>query len=288
MNPQQYADYLWLRQANSGNIPTHPQYGNGSVPVLPNYLTPAGASTVDETTYNLVAGANNNPIKFSNKAGTDWVDAIFEENYLTNINLSAAKSTANSNVYTSAAFSSNNGILRYTSFDRYSLRANSEFKVNDWLSLGENLAIVYSERKGAHGSQEEGGPINMAHRIQTIIPIRDIQGNFAGTAGEGLGNASNPFAALYRNRNDIARMLRGVGNLYASIHFSDTVDYKTSVGIDYSTTTSSDLSPTALEDQEQQTTNRFNEWNGIFTELTFSNTLVYNGSFGDHRITPFN
>jgi len=287
ITPQQYADYLWLQQTNAGNdSPSHLQYGTGSSPVLPNYLTPAGSSTADLSTYALVPGPDNNPIKLANKQGTDWIDEIFAPNFLNTINISAGKSTEDSNFYISSNLSSNRGILRYTSFDRYSLRANSDFKVGDRFTFGESLTVAYSERKGSAGNQEEGGPINQAHRIQPIVPVRDVEGNFAGTAGGGLGNGSNPVAALYRDRNDIARTIRALGNFYGIVHFSDDLNFKSSFGFDYSSTSSSDLIPQRLEDQEQQTTNRFTEWNGVFSETTFSNTLNYSTSFGDHTIKP--
>ena len=288
ITPQQYADYLWLLQTNAGDgsISPNVQYGSGNSPVLPNYLTPSGASTADLTNYALIAGANNNPIKLANKEGTDWVGEIFAPNFLNTVNLSAGKTSEDSSFFISSGYSSNNGILRHTSFDRYSLRANSSFNVGDRLTFGESLTVAYSERKGSAGNQEEGGPINQAHRIQPIIPVYDVEGNFAGTAGGTLGNGSNPLAALYRNRNDIARTIRGVGNVYGIVHFTDQLDFKSSIGIDYSSTSSSDLNPVRLEDQEQQTTNRFTEWNGVYSETTFSNTLNYNGSFGDHSIKP--
>ena len=285
ISPQQYADYLWLRQRNANNTPQHPQYGDGSNPVLPNYLTPTGAQTADESTYLLVAGPNNNPIKKANKAGTDWMDAIFAPDFLTNINVSASKNSEKGSFFISSGISSNNGILKHTSYDRYSLRGNSQFRINEYLTFGESLTVAYSERRGNNGNQAEGGPIMTAHRIMPIIPIYDIKGNFAGTAGAGLGNASNPLASLYRSRNNVAKSIKGLGSVFAEISFLEDFKFKTQFGFDYTSVTTFELTPQRLEDQEQQTVNRFRRENGTYSEITFSNTLHHYLDLDKHRLT---
>src|SRR5690606_9451745 len=60
LSPQETAEATWIASRNSGGSnlgsngnPTHPQYGNGATPVLPNYILPAGASSVDESLYTI-------------------------------------------------------------------------------------------------------------------------------------------------------------------------------------------------------------------------------------------
>ena len=284
LTPQQYAEYLWTKDLNGGTSPNSVQYGSGATPVLPVYLTPAGVSAVDESTYALIPGGDNNPIKKANHEGTDWLNEIFTPAPLINFNLSSSKNTENSNSYISAGYSSNQGILTHTSFERYSVRANTEFRVNDFLTFGESITLAYTEQKGAGGSQNEGGPIMMAHRIQNIIPVYDIRGNFAGTAGGALGNASNPLASLTRGMNNVGRDLRGIGSVFANIHFLEYLDFKSTIAADYSNANSSSLTPLRLEDQEQQTTNRFSEANFLNREFTFTNTLVFNKDIDVHTL----
>src|SRR5690606_36140043 len=72
-NPQQIAEIIWARQINDGVAPSHPQYGSGPTPVLPNYLTPAGSDTPGSAPYD----AETNRIQRANKNGTDWFDEYF-------------------------------------------------------------------------------------------------------------------------------------------------------------------------------------------------------------------
>ncbi|HTE07552.1 MAG TPA: TonB-dependent receptor plug domain-containing protein, partial [Flavitalea sp.] len=44
LNTQQYANSLWQSQRNSGiTNPTHPQFGTGADPVIPDYINPVGS-----------------------------------------------------------------------------------------------------------------------------------------------------------------------------------------------------------------------------------------------------
>lgn len=158
LTPQQYAEWIWTRTKNAGNTPNHPLYGSGASPVLPKYLTGSGgADSVDLTTYALVAGGDNYPIRLANHGGTDWMNEIFRTGIMNNADLSVSQSTDKSSFYISTSYSSNEGILKYTSFDRYSIRANSEFKVSDKLTIGESVMTGFGERRGQSGTHQEGG-----------------------------------------------------------------------------------------------------------------------------------
>jgi len=89
-------------------------------------------------------------------------------------------------------YSTEEGIIKYTSFDRYSIRSNADSKVNSWLKVGESLGITYSIGKGNNSDNNEGSAISEAYRMQPIIPVYDIMGNFAGTKATGTGDGENP------------------------------------------------------------------------------------------------
>ena len=59
LNAQQHGEMIWQSKLNDGQTPSHPQYGNGSSPVVPTSLQGIDISTT------------------VNPNGTDWLDAIF-------------------------------------------------------------------------------------------------------------------------------------------------------------------------------------------------------------------
>ncbi len=88
--PQENADLIWLSLRNAGQLtngnPSHPLYGNGPTPILPDYLFAGphqdtlfeGSPYVQDSLYNLYPdnGGIYQIVKF-NKTGTDWYNEMF-------------------------------------------------------------------------------------------------------------------------------------------------------------------------------------------------------------------
>ena len=111
------------------------------------------------------------------------------------------------------------GIMIYTNFKRYSLRANTEFNINKRVRVGENFQIGYGERVNQpNGNSQESNPTSFAFRIQPIVPVYDVSGKvFGGTRGTDLDNSRNPVADLWRNKDNVQKEVRLFGNAYAEV-----------------------------------------------------------------------
>ena len=77
-NPTDAANAIFQEYTNDGLQPLTKQYGSGTTPVVPDYITPTagknGDPLTDPSTYQLYS----NQITKANKAGTDWFHAIFK------------------------------------------------------------------------------------------------------------------------------------------------------------------------------------------------------------------
>jgi TonB-dependent starch-binding outer membrane protein SusC len=294
-DPQQFGNLLWAqlrnaKQLTNGN-PSHPQYGNGATPVVPDYIL-AGNS------YGLAANDPRvNPNRYSysrdgfyqivpaNKAGTDWYDEILAPAPIREYNLGASGGTDKGRYALSLNYFSQEGVLRYTSFDRYSLRTNTEFTIKDKIRVGENLEVSYSKTLGSFSNNTDGNPIGNAYRIPSIIPVYDIAGNFAATRGQGLGPATNPLAQLVRAKNDQTGTLRAFGNAYAEVDLFKDLTAKTSIGVDFITSDQVDYGLLDLEEAEVEPSNSLLNANANDMTWTWSNTLNYKHTFNDrHQI----
>lgn len=113
LNTQEYGEALWLQSANAGIVygdPKfgHPQYGNGPKPVIPNYILPAGASSVDESLYNYPK------VTFykANKEGTDWYDEIYQNGLMQEYDLSLTGGGKGSTYAFSANYYNEEGFIK--------------------------------------------------------------------------------------------------------------------------------------------------------------------------------
>lgn len=295
--PQARADLEWLAFRNSGVEPSDPQYGSGEEPVLPDYILPAGASEGDPGTdpesYFVIPDYTDasqlqsfNQIVRANKDGTNWFDAIMQPAAMTKSDLTVSGGGEQGSFLLSAGYTNQEGNLRRTFLERYNLRANTSFNVNEHITIGENLAYSVSENKLAD-ELVEGGAIGMAMRMRPIVPVRDVGGNFAGSAGSGLGNPANPVAMRYRTRNNESQGKRLFGNTYMEVSFLEDFRFKTLFGGSVTSGFSTNFTFPTYENAENTTTNSYGEsaWNNY--DWTWTNTLNYQHTFGQNHEVSF-
>jgi TonB-linked SusC/RagA family outer membrane protein len=280
ISPEEMAGVIWQRFRNDGVAPSHPQYGNGPEPVLPNFLTPTGADTADLSTYDPL----NNKITEANKSGTNWFDEYFDPALVQNYNLGLSGGTETAKFNVGLGLLLQDGVAIESYFDRFTFRVNSEFKVTPKIRIGESFNISYSNRVTAGGNQSTGGDISFLYRADPILPIYDVAGNYAGTQSVGLGNGFNSIAAAQRSKDDVIRALRALGNVYAEFDLLKDLTFKTNLGLDYDAAhwaTFRFLNPEAAE---PNAVNGLTENTSYGLSSTWYNTLNYATEIGDHSL----
>ena len=276
-SPQQLANAIWEAAANDGTAPSNQQYGSGATPVIPVYLIPQGAQTADESTYSFP----DNRITRANQQGTDWFDEYFNPANTTNVNVSAGGGSETSNFFMSLSALDQTGVAYETSFTRYTLRANSSFDVTPKFRVGENITLSYSDQTIPPGTDVNGGTIASLHRINPLIPVRDVGGNFAGSGVGGLGNGNNPIAIADRNKDNDILTFRALGNFYGEVDIFPTLTFKSNLGFDLRSVNTTNFTPDAIEG-EAPSNNLLSETSFFGRTYTWFNTLTYSESFGDH------
>lgn len=281
LNPQEMADLKWLMYKNM-NLPlSDAQYGTGATPVLPNYITPTGASTVNEALYNVNPNYTNtgDPGGFyrivqANKAGTDWFHEIFKNAPMQSHNLSVSGGGQQGSYLFSLNYYDQVGNLMNTYMKRYTLRSNSQYNISKRIRVGENLAVAFMDNPRS-GILEEGSAIGMAYRQQPIIPVYDIKGNFAGSFASGMGNARNPVAIRERAVNNKYLNTQVFGNVFLEADVLNNLVFRTNFGGASFNVFGSEFNYPEYENAENNTTNSYFESSTQSFGWTWSNTLTY-------------
>lgn len=302
-NPQQFGDLLWTQLNNAGVLtngnPSHPQYGNGASAVVPDYILAGsqyglfeGDPATNPDLYNYNRQGFYQIVK-ANKQGTDWHQEILRPAVVQEYNVGASGGTENGRYALGLNYFKQDGVLNHTSFNRYSLRSNTEFNFKKRIRLGENLEVSYTQNKGYYSNNgtastannQDGNPIGNGYRIPSIIPVYDIMGNFAATRAAGLGPATNPVAQLYRTRNNRVNTIRTFGNAYLEADILKNLVAKSSIGIDYTNANRFAYTLMDLEEAEIEANNALTNANAYDVNWTWSNTLNYSNTFKDlHRV----
>lgn len=303
LNPQETAELTFLAYKNSGQTPPANQYGSGTSPVLPDYVLVGssggagimpGDPRVDPSRYRL---DRNNPgaaylIVPANKAGTNWFDEITRTAPMMNHNIAVSGGANKSRFLFSLDYFDQDAITVFNFYKRYTARINTEFSVKNNIRIGENLQVAYDENNGAGGTTSNGGfnnegtPIAFSYRLQPIIPVRDIMGNYAGSRGPGLGNASNPYANLERGKDNRGQGMNMFGNIYAEVDFLKHFTARSSFGGSMGNFNYYFFNFRTYENSENNTGNAYTEGSGRNRNWTWTNQVTFKKTFGGvHDLT---
>ncbi|TSA33353.1 MAG: TonB-dependent receptor [Porphyromonadaceae bacterium] len=287
LNTKEYGEALWLQAKNLGTVNyTHPQYGSGPTPVIPDYILPAGAKIGDPGTDASLYKYPDYVIFKANKTGTNWYDEIYQNAVVNEYNLQVSGGGNNTTYSLSTSYLNENGILKWTDFKRYNFRINVESSLSNWFKVGQSLQAIFINQNGDFGNNSEGSAISMAYRMQPIIPVYDIGGNFAGSKAPGMGNAGNPVAQLNRAQNNDGKWMRALGTSFAEATIIKGLSIKTLLGYNvgiwnykgYTLPTYEASEPNKVPGMNQNT-NYSIFWNWV-------NTINYNVTIGgDHKLS---
>ncbi len=284
-NSQEEANAIWQQQRNSGiTNPSSNQFGNGATPVIPDYITPTkgfeGGPNTDPLTYDI----NSNQITKANKIGTNWYNEITRNAPVQNHNISISSGSEKSSYFFSLGYLDQQGIAKFQYLKRYSLRANTQFTIKDKIRIGENAYIFYKQNP-TYGNQGEGSPFTTVYRESAVIPVYDIMGNFAGTKSNDFGNARNPYADIYRTKDNKGAQVAIQGNIYAEADILRHFTLRSSFGGSLSNDYYYNFGYVGYENAEGNTgLNSFGEGANYDNQWTFTNTLAYTNTFKDHSV----
>ncbi len=275
---------------------------NGTSLTLPEYLLAGGISghnitpaDVDMNKYNYDGKDRSTfyQITKANTEGTKWFDELSQTAPNQSYQISAAGGSENATYAMSGGYLGQKGSLIHTGFEKFNIRTNTQFKAFEGkLRLGENLQYSYTEGYGmgvnpntAGGYQGEGSVLGFAYRIQNIIPVYDEGGKFAGSYG-GWGNGQNPVAMAYRAKDNKNRSNFFFGNAFAEYDLIPGMTLRSNFGLRYENYNGISLNYPNPEFSEGNFNNGMGEYQGYFTEWTWSNTINYKPNLGDdHSLT---
>ena len=271
LNLQQHADMTWQSILNDGNVPTHPQYGNGAKPQIPTFLNvpmPSGQAYVG-------AQARVQP------GGTNWLDELFETAETKQVSLSASGGSESGRFRLSANYLNQGGVMVYTGYERASTRLNSEFKIGDKITVGSRLNVTFDKESTAPND-----PIQRATGSSPLVPVRDTNGNFAGTYTNAsrLGIHNNPISELYRSKDDYNKNLRAIGDMFLKWDITPQLSFKTAAGIQMRDLHGRYFTALNPEHGEALSVNTLSEQHFRQDEWSVTNTLNYKNTFGDHTL----
>jgi TonB-linked SusC/RagA family outer membrane protein len=301
------------------DVSYHGQYGIQSVG---NLMPLMNARQYQE--YLEEAGAPGRPSvsDVTDEVGTNWFDEIFDTAPQQSHSLTFSGGSEKSTYLIGGTYFNQKGIVGgdKSSFDRFTLRLNTDHKVRPWLNVGERLSFSHFSRSSIAENSEFGGLITSALVLDPLTPVvysndpatwplhlrnalagtipnandaanpfliadllsYDQNGNYYGISNFVRGEYGNPVARIANTNGDLNQN-KIVGNVFADIMPIDGLKFTTRFGIDAAFQRQHGWSPRAYYSLESYTpiSNANDRQDNWFT-WQWENFVNYNKQLGDH------
>lgn len=133
----------------------------------------------------------------------DYEDVIYgEQGIISDTKISASGGTEKTNFYVGASYRDEAGIIKYTGFERFSLRANIGHKISDTFDLSVNTNFIQSgSQRSFTGNENEGG-LSYGYTLAFTRPWVDLNPDANGNYPNNPNYAGNPIFVRDQAVND--------------------------------------------------------------------------------------
>jgi TonB-linked SusC/RagA family outer membrane protein len=243
-----------------------------------------------------VPEAFQNPAQYGE--GYDWYGGMLRTAPIQNYSLSVSTSRDKFSTSAILGYFNQDGVMYKSNFTRYSLRINTEFKATDRITIGLNVAPLYSVENtptsdGAFYATNQsavipGGLLYNALLTWPILPYKNPDGSLPLTAYI-PGISAFPAPNWYRALNEVVnetKTVRFISNAYIDFEILEGLNVKSSINTDVGFVPFFNFQPsttalafTALP-PTQATSYRRTQ---VYTSWLNENLVTYKRSTGDHN-----
>lgn len=225
-----------------------------------------------------------NPAQYG--AGTNWYDLLTRNAATQNYSISV---TANKDKLSTAiilGYFRQDGVMYNSNFERYSLRANNDYQVNDKLKLGLNIAPTLQIK---NNQNTDGG-----WQILSAAFLADPTVNPYDENGELILSLNSPgmfpqpnWIRVLHEKTSKTQDLALLSNAFAELDIWNGIKYKFQAGFDLGAKNYRDFTPSTaggamFTAPPQKASGQYNT--NFHYSWTIENMLMYNHKFGDHSI----
>jgi TonB-linked SusC/RagA family outer membrane protein len=214
----------------------------------------------------------------------DWQDAFYRNAPIGNYQLSASGGTDKLTYRISGNYLDQDGIALYSNYKLFSVRANFQAKLTNFLKLGLDLAPSYSWSDGGNVDGKDA----QSHHTLAMIPVAEKNAGLnTGIAPFGTyywaGSTQSPIAYQRLTTNQLNRQ-RMLSNMYLQADIYKGLSFKITGGWNTNQQNQKVYHPTLGLNQlpGASSSGSYNTGNSQYYML--ESLLSYNRSFGDHHI----
>ena len=242
--------------------------------------------------------SSTNPSGFDySSVETDWQDEVFQSNaFMHNYNLSMDGANDNGDYAISGSYFNQDGTIMGSNYERFTIRANSSYKIRKWLKVGEHISFMTSTGRNAMNNNSSPGasvisaalamaPWDPTHYAQGSVNSQgtDLSGQIA--ASSNFKNVTNPFS-MVENSHPTNKIERFFGDAYLEINPIKALTLRSSVSYDFSLEQNRNFKGQyEYSAYDQSIMNYISSSMARYSTLLEETTLTYAKDWGNHSFS---
>lgn len=192
---------------------------------------------------NAIAAENGKPPVFPASlpvANTNWYDESTQQASVTNANISFSGNDKSSKLYLSGNYFKQNGVLKHTDMERYSVRMGAEKKFSEKVKVGSNFYGASTQSNLQRYNADITAPLYSILTAAPNLPVYNTDGTYYKYLGK-----DNAVAVLQEPTNVLTNRLIN-GNMFLDYEIIKNLTYHISGGAEYSQRTAGQYTPRTL------------------------------------------
>lgn len=178
--------------------------------------------------------------------GTNWYNTVLRTAPQQNLSLGVSGGSENTKYNFSFGYFNQDGVLRYTDYKRYTVRANIESKIGKKIKIGVDIAPTYSIQHVNNFENDFTDVLTQSLWLSPLIPVTDNTGKRTPyITSPGMFSAANPLNTL--EFGDTKKTsFSGIGGVYGEYEIVNGLKARASFNVNYGNGTSFVFNPSIL------------------------------------------
>jgi len=237
------------------------------------------------------------------RTGTDWWKEITHKALMQNYNLSLSGGGDTYTYMTSFGYQKQDGIVKFSDYDKLTWRANTSIDVTKNIKLSSNVGVTRDTRK-SFSSDMDRGIMLLTRILDPVTPVyrdkydsnnpeeaelylkgynpNDPYSIYGSSLYMGL---NNPVAKAERESQGRLEKLGIRGTVALDINFTDYLSYHGAMSLDLQRQNEYNFAPKYyLKADDYSNTNKVSEMNASDNNWVLENTVTFKKAIGDHNL----
>ncbi|MFD3000168.1 SusC/RagA family TonB-linked outer membrane protein [Pontibacter toksunensis] len=218
--------------------------------------------------------------------GTNYQDELLRTAPISNYQLSWSGGSEASQLYVSAGYFKQDGIVIGSDFERYTFRVNTDHQIGARVKIGNTLQLSTTNESLIPNNEDlNTGVLSRGIRQLPTVPVYnpDGSGSFAGPTSNFEGESENPVWLALESYNT-NRNYRILGSVYGEVEIIDGLNFRSSFNLDFNYFTNKNFDPAYAIGNRINTANSLGVNTGYGRGWQWTNLFSYNKTFGLHDI----